>query len=290
MKISIVTPSYNQAEFIDRTIQSIWSQKGDFFIEHIIADGGSTDNTVEIIRKYEKLLKSKKIDLKCKGITLKWWSRKDKGQADAIIKGFDVAQGDILNWINSDDIFIDEYALSHIEKTFQKTDAEIVVGRGWLVDETNRKIGEFSFLSKIESNEEFQTKLPTLLKGDFICQQSLFFKKALLKRIQLDDSLHYCMDWDLYIKFYKKNCKFLFIKEDIGALREQPDAKTQIMPIAAYKERLKLYSTNQVWCAGRLHSYFKVVFYNNKVINALIDKLTSILASFLSLYNNRKLT
>lgn len=77
-KISIITSSYNQGRFIEETIKSIWSQKGHFELEHIIADGGSTDETIKIIKKYDKLYKTKKYPFKSKKFTFRWWSKKDK--------------------------------------------------------------------------------------------------------------------------------------------------------------------------------------------------------------------
>ena len=103
--ITIVTPSLNQGQFLEQTILSVISQKGDFYIDYIIADGGSTDNSVEIIKKYDSLLREKKFKIQCKGIKYRWWSKKDKGQAHALNMAFKTGQGDVVTWINSDDYF-----------------------------------------------------------------------------------------------------------------------------------------------------------------------------------------
>lgn len=85
-RVSIVTPSFNQGKFIEETIRSVISQAGNFHLEYLIIDGGSTDNTVEVIRKYEKLLREKKWPIRCAGIEFLWVSEGDRGQSDAVIK------------------------------------------------------------------------------------------------------------------------------------------------------------------------------------------------------------
>jgi len=90
---TIVTPSYNQGRFIEQTIQSVLSQAGDFSIQYIIADGGSTDNSVKIIEKYDNLLNTGNYPIKCKGVEFCWWSHRDAGQADALNQGFFYGKG-----------------------------------------------------------------------------------------------------------------------------------------------------------------------------------------------------
>src|SRR4030065_1321205 len=103
--VSVVTPSYNQGRYIEETIKSVLSQEGDFRIEYLVMDGGSSDNSVEVIKKYDRLLKEGRWPVKSLGITYSWVSEKDKGQSDAINKGFRQATGDYIAWLNSDDTY-----------------------------------------------------------------------------------------------------------------------------------------------------------------------------------------
>ena len=105
VKISIITPSLNQGEYIERTILSVLNQKGNFQLEYIIIDGVSTDNTLDIIKKYQD--------------SLTWVSEKDRGQSDAINKGFNMASGDLFAWLNSDDTY-EENALSEVAERYRE--------------------------------------------------------------------------------------------------------------------------------------------------------------------------
>jgi glycosyltransferase involved in cell wall biosynthesis len=119
-KISIVTPSYNQAQFLERTILSVLNQNYPN-LEYIIVDGGSTDGSVEIIKKYEKYLAY-------------WISKKDNGQADAINKGFQKSSGEILAWLNADDLYLPGTLLK-VKKIFQKyRENNFIYGHSLLID------------------------------------------------------------------------------------------------------------------------------------------------------------
>ncbi|HYF13259.1 MAG TPA: glycosyltransferase [Candidatus Paceibacterota bacterium] len=120
MKFSIVSPSYNTENWIAETIESLLSQEGDFEIEYILQDGGSTDNTVKIFEEYRARLESGTWPVKCKGITMQSYSEKDKGTFDAINKGFARATGDIYTWLDADNDYVPGalQGIANIFKTF----------------------------------------------------------------------------------------------------------------------------------------------------------------------------
>ena len=134
--ISIVTPSYNQGEYLEETIRSVISQEGDFYIDYLIMDGCSTDNSVDIIGNYADLVKEGNWEAKCLGIDLTWVSEKDAGQTDAINKGFKMAQGEVVSWINSDDMYFPgsfSVVLNHFS---HNPSDDFVFGDGDVIDET----------------------------------------------------------------------------------------------------------------------------------------------------------
>ena len=216
--ITIVTPSYNQGQFIEETIKSVLSQEGDFYIDYIIADGGSTDNSVEIIKKYNELLNAKKNAVKCKGINYRWWSCKDKGQSDAINQGFKIAKGDFLAWINSDD-FYEPGAFFVALNLFNEDDGiDLICGDCY---ELNDKTGEKKIRQPFEVNFENILKL-----GCSMDQQSTFFTKRVFNETgKLDESLHYAMDYDLWLKILK-DYKGIYVPKVLANFRIWPLQKT----------------------------------------------------------------
>lgn len=176
-KFSIITPSFNQAEFLEETILSVLNQSYTN-IEYIIIDGGSTDGSVEIIKKYEKHLTY-------------WESKKDNGQTEAINKGFQKATGEIITWLNSDDILLPG-VLNKVADYFLKSEASLICGKAILFGVNHKEI------IKAPEKEDFRLKC---LSGMPFPQPSSFFKRSILEKIgYLDTSLHYGMDYDLFSK------------------------------------------------------------------------------------------
>lgn len=177
--VTIVTPSYNQANFLEATIRSVLEQ--DYpRIEHFIIDGGSTDGSLDIIMKYASRLAG-------------WVSEKDKGQTDAINKGFARATGEILAWLNSDDTYEPGAVGAAVEALRGRPEVGMVYGEANYIDENGRVIGRFPAA---------QTDYTRLRRGYVhIPQQASFWRADLWKKIgPLDSSFYFAMDYDLWVR------------------------------------------------------------------------------------------
>jgi glycosyltransferase involved in cell wall biosynthesis len=181
-RISIVTPSFNQGKYLEQTIDSILSQNYPN-LDYIIIDGGSSDNSVEIIRKYEKYLSF-------------WVSEKDKGQSDALNKGLAKANGDIFNWINSDD-WLREGTLKHIAEAFENPQTLLFAGN--IVHVRGEKI------TPMAGTRVFNNPAKTIGFAA-VNQPAMFYKMDVFKGLGgINPRLHYCMDQELFIKFLLKH-------------------------------------------------------------------------------------
>ena len=239
MKISVITPSYNQGKFLEQTISSIWGQVGDFELEHIIADGGSIDNSGEIIKKYEELYKSNKYPINCNKLTLVWWSKKDKGQVDALNRGFKLATGEIVGWLNSDDILDRKDALQQVARAFSSSKADIIVGNCRVINETGKELSQPPILSNSMDNAKLQKKLKLLLDVCFIPQPATYFKRELYLELGIKN-YHYGMDWDLWIRSYLEKKKFYKLDYPVASFRMQSEGKTTKLSPQYYKETIEI--------------------------------------------------
>ncbi|MBK8351099.1 MAG: glycosyltransferase [Saprospirales bacterium] len=182
-KISIITPSFNQGQFLEQTIDSVLSQNYPN-LDYIIIDGASTDNSVEIIKKYEKHLHF-------------WTSEKDNGQSDAINKGLKYASGDIINWLNSDDYY-EQDSLKKVAHYFEDETTLVVAGKSniW----KNNKICKQSTGTDIYNSVE-----KTIGFARIDQPETFFSKKAIDKMGFLNANLHYVMDrewWTIYLLIF----------------------------------------------------------------------------------------
>jgi glycosyltransferase involved in cell wall biosynthesis len=178
-RISIVTPSYNQAPFLEATVRSVLLQ-GYPNLEYIVADGGSDDGSPEILRRYEQWLAS-------------WVSEPDDGQSDAVNKGFARATGEIFGWLNSDDVY-GPGALREVARYFAVTPScALLYGRGSYIDEDGRKTGPCDWI------RPFDRRL--FLTSNFILQPAAFWRAELWKQAgELDVACHWAMDWEWLLR------------------------------------------------------------------------------------------
>ncbi|MGB6017710.1 MAG: glycosyltransferase family 2 protein [Nodosilinea sp.] len=198
---SVIVPSYQQGRFIERTINSVLDQGID--LEFIVVDGGSQDNTLDILRKYEG--------------QLSWISEPDDGQADAINKGIEKSSGEIIAWINSDDIYYPG-VLKNVQAIFEHhPEVQVVYGKAdW-----------------IGANDEVLKSFPTepwnyakLKESCYLCQPAVFFRRSLVARYGgLDRSLQYCMDYELWLRFGQYT-DFYFLPEKLAGSRLYASNKT----------------------------------------------------------------
>jgi glycosyltransferase involved in cell wall biosynthesis len=181
-KISIITPSFNQGRFLERCIRSTLDQ--DYpALEFFVLDGGSSDNSLEIIQKY-----AQSFDY--------WVSEKDRGQSDAINKGFKRATGELVSWLNSDDYLLPGALFSVARAYHQDPSCSFYFGNGLRVDEGGKTKARFYVSDRIYFNRE------ALQYGlNYILQPATFINKKVLEKAGLlDENLHYCMDTDLWLR------------------------------------------------------------------------------------------
>ena len=244
-KITIVTPSYNQGKYIERTILSILNQ--DYpNLEYLVCDGGSTDTTVEILKRYDN-----RID---------WWcSEKDKGQTHAINKGMKRATGDIVGWINSDDMLLPG-ALYVVADFFHKH-PETDFANGYTVEiDENDKIINFTHI--VMSKFLFR-------KGAYnISQQGMFWKRELFNDIgYLDETFHAKMDAEWLIRVYEAGKTVKRIDKNLGAIRIYANTKTALGGNIWVRDYNEIYKRYNGAYSPRKNSIYNVLLWLYKIIS-----------------------
>ena len=203
-KITVVTPSYNQAKFLEATIRSVLDQEYPN-LEYIIMDGGSTDGSVGIIQRYEK-------NLAC------WVSEKDRGAADAIVKGFSRATGEILAYLNSDDLYLPG-SFHAIGRVMQDQSVDVAYGNTYWIDTDGAVLGE-----------RRQTPFARLgyLYGGFDLQQpATFWRRDLyVKCGGMDPSYLFTFDTDLFVRFARQKARFKHVNKFVASFRIHPESKS----------------------------------------------------------------
>jgi glycosyltransferase involved in cell wall biosynthesis len=240
-KITIVTPSYNQGRFVEETIRSVLLQAYPN-LEYLIIDGGSTDNSLEIIRKYHRWLN--------------WVSESDRGQAHAIDKGLRSAKGEIVSWLNSDDVYLPGAIEKAIDYLLKNPNVGMVYGDAYYIDEEGQVIGRYP-------TEPFDPS--NFIDRCGICQPAVFIRRSVIEDVgYLDESLNFCIDYDLWIRISKKYA-LGYLPEYLAMSRLHKDCKTMNQRVASHKEAVEMLYRHYgfvppSWLGGyvreRLQQYF----------------------------------
>jgi glycosyltransferase involved in cell wall biosynthesis len=208
-KISVIIPSLNQGNFLDRTILSILNQKYSN-IEIILIDGGSTDDTISIIKQYEKHLSY-------------WVSEPDRGQSHALNKGLKVSSGDLIGWLNSDDIYLPNVFQELARVALENPEYDIYYANRINVDADDRFMGKVTYARSAPGFMAFFAKY----RGLTFCSQAAFFRRNLFKDVgQFDESFDIVMDVDFFYRCILRQKKFHYTNRVWGAWRQHGAAKT----------------------------------------------------------------
>lgn len=213
VRVSIITPSYNQGRFVEQTIQSVVSQSWGL-LEYIVVDGGSTDNTVQVLQRYRD--------------RLTWISERDRGQADAVNKGIALSTGDIVGWLNSDDVYYPGAVEAAVQFFEDHPECDLVYGDAYHIDQNGAVI-------ELYPTEPFD--FAHLTETCFICQPAVFMRRQVFERFGLlDANLRYCMDYEYWIRLAQCGARFGWLRMVLAGSRLHPAAKTLARRVAVHSE------------------------------------------------------
>ena len=204
--VSVITPSLNQGRFIEETILSV---KGQIYprVEHLVIDGSSTDATLEILKRYDHLV---------------WLSEPDRGQADAVNKGFQLAKGEILGWLNSDDVYVPGAVEKVVGYFLDHPNIDVVYGDCNEINEEGRTV-------KIVRAHPVDLKRLLLLNFT-LYQPTLFFRRCAVERIgPVNVELHMGLDYD-YVVRAARTCALAYLPATLAAFRTHSNSKTFTHP------------------------------------------------------------
>jgi len=211
--LAVVTPSFNQGRYIRATIESVLSQRAQN-LKYLVVDGGSTDGTLDILRSF--------------GAKLRWISEPDQGTADAINKGLNSVGGDILGWLNSDDIYY-RGTLETVQDFFEKNpDVDVVYGDAHHIDENG------AFIEKYPTEPWSWERFREIC---FISQPAAFFRRRVFQEFGALDTLYpHCVDYELWIRWSKAGAKFEHLPKTLAATRLHSEAKTVAKRLACHED------------------------------------------------------
>jgi glycosyltransferase involved in cell wall biosynthesis len=228
MKISIITPSFNQAEFIEETIRSVMRQDHSD-VEHLVIDGGSTDDTVAVLKRYPHL---------------QWVSEKDSGQSNAINKGFRKATGEIVAWLNSDD-FYEENIFGEIVQYFEAhPDCMLLYGDITFVDASGKML-----FRATGDTIDFDRLIAC---PDIVRQPSFFWRREVIDELGgVDEDLHLVMDFDFFLRIGKRY-RFHYLARNLSFYRYYETNKSLSMVRRQVREMFRVYRKNNVAFSVRI--------------------------------------
>lgn len=242
--VSIVTPSYNQGQFIERTVQSVLTQNYPH-LEYVVQDGDSTDDTRTILEPYHH---------QCKIA-----SQPDEGQAHAINLGFQQTTGQIMAWLNADDMLLPG-TIAYVTNFFlQNPDVDVIYGHRIMVNESDHEVGRFILPTHDDT---------ILFWGDYVPQETLFWRRSLWEKVggYVDESYQFAMDWELLMRFQRAGAKFARLPRFLGAFRVHPDQKTLALNHVGVREMARLRQTQH----GRNLSWFEIKWQSKRYLTRLV--------------------
>lgn len=206
MLVTVITPSLNHGEFIESCLKSVMEQTY-AHVEHIVVDGASSDATLEVLSRYEPRYR------------LRWVCEPDRGQAHAINKGLEMARGDVVCWLNADDLYFDARVLERVMEVFRaRPDVHLVVGDGYHADRAGR-LGAPVVLDPRSLN------LARMRLADFVLQPSAFWRR---NDLRLDESFRYAFDWLFFLRMFERGLGVFYLREFLSIYRLYGSNKTAL--------------------------------------------------------------
>lgn len=222
LRVSVITPSFGQAEFLEDCLRSVAEQTHPR-VEHLVLDGGSQDGSLEILARHAGQ----------RG--LRFWSERDRGQAHAINKGLDLVSGDIVCWLNCDDLFFDTRVLARVAAVFAAhPEVQLVVGDGYRADRNGRLLAPI-----VLDPEALNTR--RMRQADFVLQPSAFWRRGALR---LDESYDYAFDWLFFLQMFEQGHACYYLRDYLSIYRFYGSNKTAQDGARRKREILRLLRRN----------------------------------------------
>jgi glycosyltransferase involved in cell wall biosynthesis len=216
--VSIVTPSLNQGRFLPHAVESVLVQEG-VDVEYFVADGGSSDETLDVLRRYEG--------------RLRWDSRPDRGQSHAVNRGIRATSGPVVGWLNADDVYEPGALLAAAEALDADPELDVVYGRANWIDASGAVLGPYP-------TEPWDPR--RLVETCFLCQPAVFMRRRVFERFGLlDESLQYCMDYEYWLRLARGGARFTHIRQVLAGSRLHPEAKTLRDRRAVHREICRMF-------------------------------------------------